>query len=199
MRSLPTSPAPHQIPNSVHNVLPLTISLVICHMWDTISATFLSNITSVPLTVCTISGFHLTIYGIWISIFVTFSVTLQFKTQLASCNGWRKPENLAKTIALPKVIGNFPTCSGWDLNLDSGERQLAVSGNALDQKAIRAGPWPSLVICHMWYAGSTKFLSNITSVHLAVCTISGLYLTINGEIVIDEPWFFQSPVPHYFT
>ena len=36
--------------------------------------------------------------------------------------------------------GNFPTCPGWDLNLGIGERQLTVSGNALDPTAIRAAP-----------------------------------------------------------
>ena len=35
--------------------------------------------------------------------------------------------------------GNFVTCPGWDWNPGSGDRQLAVSGNALDHTAIRAG------------------------------------------------------------
>ena len=39
-----------------------------------------------------------------------------------------------------QVTGNFPACSGRDSNMGSGKRQLAVSGNALDQTAIRAGP-----------------------------------------------------------
>ena len=29
---------------------------------------------------------------------------------------------------------------GWDMNPDSGERHVAVRGNALDHTAIRAGP-----------------------------------------------------------
>ena len=45
--------------------------------------------------------------------------------------------------ALPQVTGNFLTYPGWDLNPDSGGRQLAVSGKALDHTAIRAGPAPS--------------------------------------------------------
>ena len=31
--------------------------------------------------------------------------------------------------------------SHWDLNSGTGERQLVVSGNALDHTAIRAGPF----------------------------------------------------------
>ena len=43
-----------------------------------------------------------------------------------------------------KNTGNLLTCPGWDLNLCSGERQLAVSGNILDHSAIRAAlsRWP---------------------------------------------------------
>ena len=40
---------------------------------------------------------------------------------------------------MPQVTGNF-ACPAWDSILESGERQLAVSGNALDHTAIRAGP-----------------------------------------------------------
>ena len=45
-----------------------------------------------------------------------------------------------KTTAQPQLTGNFLACPGWDSNLGCGERQLAVSGNALDHTAIRAGP-----------------------------------------------------------
>ena len=54
--------------------------------------------------------------------------------------GGRKPEYPANTTALPQVTGNFLTYHGWDTNPDSGERQLAVSGNALDHRAIGAVP-----------------------------------------------------------
>ena len=37
-----------------------------------------------------------------------------------------------------QATGNFPTCLGGDSG--SGERQVAVSGNALDHSTIRAGP-----------------------------------------------------------
>ena len=40
-----------------------------------------------------------------------------------------------------QVTVNILTCPGWDSNQDSGERQLAVSGNTRDHTAIRAGPW----------------------------------------------------------
>ena len=40
-----------------------------------------------------------------------------------SCNWWRKQSLL--------------TCPGWDLNLDSAERQQPVSGTAVGQLAIR--------------------------------------------------------------
>ena len=40
-----------------------------------------------------------------------------------------------------KFTGNCRlTCPRWDSNLDSGERQLAVSGSALDHVAVRTGP-----------------------------------------------------------
>ena len=53
---------------------------------------------------------------------------------------------------LPQVTGNILTCHGWDSNLDSGERQLAVSGNALDHTARRAGPQFSCsVTLALWY------------------------------------------------
>ena len=39
---------------------------------------------------------------------------------------------------LPQVTGNFLTCPRLNSTLDSGERQLAVSGNTLDHTAIRA-------------------------------------------------------------
>ena len=44
-----------------------------------------------------------------------------------------------KSTAEPQVTGNFLTCPGWDSNPESGERQLAVSGNALDHSANRVG------------------------------------------------------------
>ena len=45
-----------------------------------------------------------------------------------------------KTTAQPQVTGNFLTCPGRDSKSDSGERELAVSDNALDHTVIRAGP-----------------------------------------------------------
>ena len=39
---------------------------------------------------------------------------------LASCNWWRKQGNFQSQVTV-----NFLTCSGWDLNPGSGERQLA--------------------------------------------------------------------------
>ena len=64
----------------------------------------------------------------------------RFKSWLARCNWWGKPEYLAKPDALPQVTGNFLTCLRWDSNLDSGEKQLAFSDNALDRTTIRTGP-----------------------------------------------------------
>ena len=46
---------------------------------------------------------------------------------LAICKWWRKPKHPAKTTAY-----HFLTCLGQD-----GERQITVSGDALDHKAIR--------------------------------------------------------------
>ena len=47
----------------------------------------------------------------------------------------------AKNTTWPQVTGNILTCPSQDSNPGStGERQLAVSGNALDRKGIRAGP-----------------------------------------------------------
>ena len=43
---------------------------------------------------------------------------------------------LVKTTAYHQVTGKFLTCPSWDSNPGSGERQLVVSGNALDHKAI---------------------------------------------------------------
>ena len=37
----------------------------------------------------------------------------------------------------PQVTGNFLSSPGWDSNIGSGERQLAVSGNSLDHMAMR--------------------------------------------------------------
>ena len=53
---------------------------------------------------------------------------------------WRKPKHLSKTNNQPQVTGNFLTCPGRDSNPGSIERQRAVSCNALNDTAIRAGP-----------------------------------------------------------
>ena len=41
-----------------------------------------------------------------------------------------------ETTTLPQVTGNFLTYPGEDSNRGSGERQRAISGNALDHLAI---------------------------------------------------------------
>ena len=75
-----------------------------------------------------------------ISFFVTFFCHIT--AWLASCDWWRKPKYPAKTTAYLKVTGNLLTYGGPDSNQGSGERQRAVSGNALyvDHTAIRASP-----------------------------------------------------------
>ena len=55
------------------------------------------------------------------------------KSWLDNCKWRRKPEYVTKFTALSQVTGNFLICPGWDANLGSGEGQLTVSGNALDQ------------------------------------------------------------------
>ena len=47
---------------------------------------------------------------------------------------------MAKNTPSPKSLIVFPHAPGEDPNLDSGKIQVAVSGNALDHTAIRAGP-----------------------------------------------------------
>ena len=66
----------------------------------------------------------------------------EVKLWLASCNWLRKPKYLAKTTTYFQVIVNFLTYPGWDANPDSGERQLAVSGNAT-QTSGQAPDFPS--------------------------------------------------------
>ena len=44
-----------------------------------------------------------------------------------------------ETTAYLQVTGNFLTCHGRDSNLGSGERQLAIGGNALGHTAISVG------------------------------------------------------------
>ena len=61
------------------------------------------------------------------SFFVTFSAILR-----------RKPENPAKTPPNPMSLATFSHAPGG-IRARSGERQLAVSGNALEHPAIRAG------------------------------------------------------------
>ena len=46
---------------------------------------------------------------------------------------------MQKTTTLPQVTSNILTCPDQDSNPGSGARQLAVSGNALDNTAIREG------------------------------------------------------------
>ena len=67
--------------------------------------------------------------GNGISIFVTFSATLGYVVTRAF---WPVEEMgvPSETTAEPQVTGNFPTCPVRDSNPGSGERQLAVSGNA---------------------------------------------------------------------
>ena len=50
-----------------------------------------------------------------------------------------------ETTFYSQVTGNFLTCPGRGSNPDSGERQLEVSGIALDHIAIRAGPQGKMI------------------------------------------------------
>ena len=72
---------------------------------------------------------------IWNLIFCHFfTCHIAVKSWLASYNWWRKLEYLAKTTAKPQVTSNFLTCRGQDSKPGSGERQIAVGGNALDTR-----------------------------------------------------------------
>ena len=73
--------------------------------------------------------------GIWNFVFLHFFCHIAAKSWLTSYNWWRKLEYLVNTTAEPQVTGNFLTCPRWNSNPDSGERRLAVSGNALDHMA----------------------------------------------------------------
>ena len=90
------------------------------------------------------------IFGPWrdlplvlgILFFVTFSAKLRLSRHypVVACGGGNRP----KPPLNLKSQATF-TCPGCDSNPDSGERQLAVSGNALDHTAIRAGPSASFI------------------------------------------------------
>ena len=77
---------------------------------------------------------HLVIHFFFCHIFAILQIRND-KPILSGCGNqstWRKSKS--------QFTGNFLTCSGKDSDLDSGERQLAVSGNALDHTIIMAGP-----------------------------------------------------------
>ena len=48
----------------------------------------------------------------------------------AACRDYAFFWNFVFCVTNPQVTGNFLPCPGQDLNLGSGERQLAVSGDA---------------------------------------------------------------------
>ena len=65
-------------------------------------------------------------FGIWNFVFVTFSVILWLSLDRPIVTGEGNRSN--RRNSLPnQVTGNFLTCPRWDLNPDSGERQLAGS------------------------------------------------------------------------
>ena len=70
-------------------------------------------------------------------VFRHFFCHISAKSWLASFEWWREAGYPAKATTYPQVICYFLTCPSWDLNPGSGERQLAVSGNALDHTATR--------------------------------------------------------------
>ena len=75
-----------------------------------------------------------------ILVFLTFSAILWLICDQPVVTGEGSQSTRRKNTALPQVTGNFLTFPVWDSNPCSGERQLAVCGNALDHTAIRAGP-----------------------------------------------------------
>ena len=74
-----------------------------------------------------------------ILVIVTFSAYSFFVTSQLSVV-WENQSTWQKPPPNSQVTGNFLTYPSWYFNLGSGERQLVVSGNALDCLAIIADP-----------------------------------------------------------
>ena len=81
---------------------------------------------------------------------------------------------LCEKRRLTQVSGNFLTCRGQDSNPDSGERQLAVSGNASDRTAIGAGP--SNPLGYVFFYVATFSISLLLIISLRSCSWDILHI-----------------------
>ena len=108
-------------------------------------------------------GDHLE-WNLELQFFVTFSDILRLIRDQSVVTGGEKPQQPPKINA--QVTGNFRTCSGRNSKPSSGERQLAVSGNALDDSAIRTGPRLRNVSIGILCKGETRSAVGTPTYHM---------------------------------